>query len=81
MNEGLKCGKCGAPILATKQNVIFPKAGGVEHLDCTKQGRDQPVIRCALCHTPIRTTVSSRTVEGVAYHAGCWDRKVRSRST
>ena len=29
------CRKCGAPIV-TNQNVVFPKAGGVEHLDCSR---------------------------------------------
>ena len=39
--------------------------------------RDDPVIRCALCRTFIRMTAITRTVHGVAYQAGCWDRKVR----
>jgi len=38
------------------------------------------MTRCALCRTPIRPTASSRTVPSVTYHAGCWDRKVRSES-
>ena len=76
MNQEPKCGKCGAPIL--EKNVVFPKAGGVEHVDCTKS-HEAPVIRCGLCRTPIRAGASSRTMQGVAYHPGCWDRKERSR--
>lgn len=35
-------------------------------------------VLCMFCRTPILTTAGKTTVEGVAYHAGCWDRKARS---
>jgi hypothetical protein len=35
-------------------------------------------VLCMFCRTPILTTAGKTTVEGVPYHAGCWDRKTRS---
>jgi hypothetical protein len=35
------------------------------------------MTRCALCRTVIAPTSAKRVVDGEAYHAGCWDRKVR----
>ena len=78
MTEEPKCAKCGA-LIGAQQNVVFPKAGGVAHVDCP-ENNEALAIRCFFCRTPIRTKVSSRTVQGVPYHAGCWDRKVRARS-
>jgi hypothetical protein len=36
---------------------------------------DLPV--CAFCRTPILPTAGKTTVQGVSYHAGCWDRTAR----
>ena len=57
--ERARCNKCGAPI-ASNQNVIFPKVGGVEHLDCTRTrkplariGAGLTGVRCIACDMPI----------------------------
>jgi len=33
--------------------------------------------RCGLCRTPIRPAAARTTANGIPYHLGCWDRKVR----
>jgi recombinational DNA repair protein (RecF pathway) len=33
--------------------------------------------RCGLCRTPILPAAARRTVNGIPYHLGCWQRKVR----
>ena len=75
MTDPLVCRKCGASVVST--NLVFTKDGGIEHIVCVPAG---DVIPCGFCHAPVRPTASRRTVDGVVYHAGCWDRKARTGS-
>jgi hypothetical protein len=35
-------------------------------------------VQCGLCRTTILPSAGKVTMEGVTYHAGCWDRKARA---
>jgi len=43
---------------------------------------DQPSAQgpCAFCDEPILETADKTTIQGVAYHAHCWERKGRSEA-
>ena len=54
-----RCRKCGALIPASG-NVVFPKAGGVEHVDCAKARKplarveSEPAgLDCLACEQPL----------------------------
>src|SRR5688572_5249247 len=57
--EPARCRKCGTPVAADR-NVVFPKAGGVEHLDCAHARKplarvtvEPPASRCLVCDQPV----------------------------
>jgi hypothetical protein len=57
--ERARCRRCGAPIEST-QNVMFPQAGGVEHVVCaktrkplTRVGGHRDDVRCFACEQPL----------------------------
>jgi hypothetical protein len=45
-------------------------------MDMDEQPSSQ--LDCAFCNTPILPIANKLTVNDVAYHAGCWDRKKRA---
>jgi hypothetical protein len=56
--ERARCRKCSG-VIDSNQNVVFPKAGGVEHLDCAKVRKPQVRVSsptgwgCVICDEPI----------------------------
>jgi len=50
---------------------LYPEA-----MDMDEQPSSQ--LDCAFCNTPILPIANKLTVNDVAYHAGCWDRKKRA---
>ena len=39
--------------------------------------RTGPQVICTVCAAEILPTESKITIQGIAYHAHCWDRKTR----
>jgi hypothetical protein len=37
-------------------------------------------VICAVCAAEIRSTENKITVQGIAYHPHCWDRKARIKA-
>jgi hypothetical protein len=74
-NVGPRCGRCGEPITANR-NVVFPKAGGVEHVDCAKTRKllaRVPVAQslCLACERPILTSDDVVLLGHDLLHAAC----------
>jgi hypothetical protein len=78
--ERARCRKCGIPV-TVNQNVIFPKAGGVEHLVCEKMRK--PLARisgdatgwlCLACDEPLLPTDQVVMSGHDQLHARCGDR-------
>jgi hypothetical protein len=78
--ERVRCTKCDR-VIESNQNVIFPKAGGVEHLDCTKQRK--PLARisgdatgwlCVACDEPMLPGDKVEMMGHDLLHGRCRDR-------
>jgi hypothetical protein len=71
-----RCRKCDAPITAN-ENVVFPKAGGVEHLDCDKARRPlarapAPTLpKCPACELPVLPGDTVGLVGHDLLHSAC----------
>jgi hypothetical protein len=75
-NDGPRCGRCGEPITANR-NVVFPKAGGVEHLSCAKTRKPLarvPVAQsmCVACDRPILPLEDVALLGHDLLHAACY---------
>jgi hypothetical protein len=75
--ERALCRRCGASI-DFNQNLIFPKAGGVEHLDCTdtrkplaRVGGGRTDVRCLVCGQPLLALDHLVMIGHDLLHSGC----------
>src|SRR5688572_2909763 len=77
--EPARCRKCGTPVAADRK-VVFPKAGGVEHLDCAHARKplarvtvEPPASRCLVCDQPVLPDDRVAMVGHHLPHARCLD--------
>jgi hypothetical protein len=78
--ERARCRRCGASI-DFNQNLIFPKAGGVEHLNCAKTrkplarvGGGRNDVGCLVCGQPLLALDNVVMVGHDLLHSDCRDR-------
>jgi|KBSSwiStaDraftv2_1062776.scaffolds.fasta_scaffold2051818_1 hypothetical protein len=79
-NDEPLCRKCGAPVMADR-NVVLPKAGGVEHVDCATARKplarvvsEPAALNCLACEQPLLPHDEVVLVGHDLVHAACHGR-------